>query len=140
MQYIKATLNKILQTFMPASSLIDPPMYDLDIENQPLLPNQISNNLTFDHFSSQTSAIVPSAQPESTLPTNHELHPPLSALIMSRTPHGPRCGTFAGNGAEYANILQVVMAVSARHENETLELKEQLQNQRATQQILLSTD
>jgi hypothetical protein len=139
MQHIRAFLNKILQTSMPASSLIDSPMYDLDIEAQPLLPDRTSNNLTFDHFSNQTSAIVPSTQPESTLPTNHDIHPHSSALIMSRTPNGPRYGTFAGNGAEYASIPQVVMAVSARHENENLELKEQLQNLRATQQILLST-
>lgn len=116
---------------MPASSLIDSPMYDLNIKDQPLLPNRTSNNLTFDHFSNQTSAIVPSTRPESTLPTNHDVHPHSSALIMSRTPHGPRYGTFAGNGVEDANILQVVMAVSARHENENQELKEQLQNLRA---------
>ena len=102
-------------------------MYDLAIEDQPLLPDRTSNNLTFDHFSNQTSAIVPPAQSESTLPTNHDVHPHSSALTMSRTPHGPRCGTFAGNCAEYANILQAVMAVSARLENENLELKEQLQ-------------
>jgi hypothetical protein len=120
MQHIKAFLNKILQTSMPASSFMD--------------------FLTFDHFSNQTSAIVPSTQPESTLPTNHDVHPHSSALIMSRTPNGPRYGTFAGNGAEYASFLQVVMVESARHKNENLELKEQLRKLRATLQILLSTD
>jgi hypothetical protein len=140
MQYIRATLNKILQTPMLVRSLIDSSMYDLDIEDQPLPPSRTSNNLMFDHSSNQTSAIVPSTQPESTLPTNHDVHPHSRALIMSRTPHGPHHGTFAGNGVEYANILQVVMAVSARHENENQELKEQLQNLRATQQIPLSTD
>lgn len=120
MQHIKAFLNKILQTSIPASSLMD--------------------FLTFDHFSNQTSAIVPSTQPESTLPTNHDVHPHSSALIMSRTPNGPRYGTFAGNGAEYASILQVVMAESARHKNENLELTERLRKLRATLQILLSTD
>ena len=56
---------------------------------------------------------------------------------MSRTPNGPRYGTFVGNGAEYASILQVVMVVFARLENEILEREEQSQNLRATQQILL---
>lgn len=104
MQHIKAFLNEILQTCMPASSLMD--------------------FLTFDHFSNQTSAIVPSTQPESTLPTNHDVHPHSSALIMSRTPNGPRYGTFVGNGAEYASIPQVVMVAFARLENENLELKD----------------
>jgi hypothetical protein len=138
MQYIMAPSNKILQTSIPTSSPIDSPMYDLAIEDQPLLPDRTSNNLTFGHFSNQTSATVPSAQPESSLPTSHYVHPHSNALIMSRTPHGPRYGAFAGNGVEYANILQMVMAVSTRYENENLELKEQLQNLRAAQQKFFS--